>query len=324
MGCGKSKTIGIIVLILDMSENKDKEAVVDKKFFKLYNEISYSIQVLLKDLLLDKNTFYDLLTALGCNNSILHFTMDNVETKNNCDVLISLSNILTTKSNLKSIEFYNLKNLGKNKGKSIFKIIQECRKIEKIVLKSIELEEDDEEYIKRILKQSTRLTYFELCGVKIVDFNKIYEGLNKNIIIESLILSDVSLNNKDFEKLIPSICTNTSLVKIDLSFNQLGESVKIFFDKIECFKLLSTIIFNKCEINDEILQFILVSIKNNLSIKSLEVINNFITKDSENHFIEFFKENKTIESIFLLNNHIKKENTKNIEDKDIIKLILDE
>jgi hypothetical protein len=201
----------------------------------------------------------------------------------------------------------------------------DCHKIEKLVLKEIELEEEDAEFIGSLLTNySPNLIHFELCGIFFNDLSKVFNGLKGNNTIEVLVFNKIKLTSDSMSSFLPAVETNKKLNRLDLSNNPIKDSVKLFGDYFEDYKLLTLLQLNNCAIHDDELTNLLHSLKNNTSILTLELNHNMITKVSADIISDFFILNQTIENIYMLKNKIRRRDLGKLKNHDIAKIICEE
>jgi Leucine-rich repeat (LRR) protein len=201
----------------------------------------------------------------------------------------------------------------------------DCPKIEKLVLKELELEEEDAEFIGSLLTNySPSLIHFELCGIFFNDLSKVFNGLKGNSTIEVLVFNKIKLTSDSMSSFLPAIETNKRLNRLDLSNNPVKDSVRQFGDYFEDFRMLRLLQLNNCAIHDDELSNLLHSLKNNTSILTLELNHNMITKNSTETISDFFILNQTIESIYMLKNKIRRPDMEKLKNHDLAKIICEE
>lgn len=281
-------------------------------------------EIVWKRLIIDDLTFLDLINAIGENDNIQKFVIEEVEITGALDTLINLARILMKKTKLKVLEFISLSKLGNKKAKSIAQIMNSNSYVEKLVLKDIDLQQEDAEYIGTILKQySSNLKYLE---VSLVFFNskveELLKGLEANNSIEELIINKINLNDKEFKILIGALSSNRKLIRIDVSNNPIKSGVSVFSNYLDNFDSLINLQLNNCDIDDEYFLELIQGIKKSKSLKNLELNNNNITEQSTDTVKTFFDDNKSLESLYLLNNKIcKRDMMSKLDDSDLIKII---
>jgi hypothetical protein len=302
---------------------KQVEMSAESKNFKKLQENAKSLEIIeWKDLILDEASYYDLVNALNSNNSITSFSMINVDISGNSDKLIHLAKSLMTKEKIINLKFQKLCNLGNKKAKSIAKIMEGCKNVERLVLNDIEFNEKDAQFIGMILKNlSEHLTYFE---VSLLFFNdKIQEfldGLHTNNVIRELVLNKINLDEDSFTYLIEAVSKNICLKKLDVSNNPVKNGVAVF----EKYKLknLEILQMNNCGIDDECFGTLLENIKSSNIIKTIELNHNDITEASIQAVVDYFAINTELEQMYILNNALcKRDLTYKLENKDLIKLV---
>jgi hypothetical protein len=281
-------------------------------------------EIIWRNLVIDDQTFLNLINALAENEKLQNFIIDGVEVTGALDTLINLARILMKKTKLKVLEFISLSKLGNKKAKSLAQIMNSNSKVERLVLKEIDLQEEDAEYLGAILKQySSNLKYFE---ISLVFFNSRVEeflkGLQANDSIEELILNKINLNDLEFKFLVSAISTNQSLLRLDVSNNPIKSGVSVFSEFIDNFNSLTSLQMNNCDIDDECFLQLVEGIKKSKSLKLLELNNNNLTEHSAETVKIFFDDNKSLESLYILNNQLcKRDLMSKLDDSDLTKII---
>lgn len=197
-----------------------------------------------------------------------------------------------------------------------------CKKVERLVIRDLELDENDAKYIGLIIRDySSNLKHFEIAGIYFSSLTADFiNGLFLNNSIQELVVNRIGLDENSFPQLVEAIVTNACLTSLDASNNPIKHGVNAFRD----YKLnnLIKLHLNNCDIDDEHLMNLLQGLKNNQTIKILELNNNFITEASCINFVPFFDDNKSMEQIYILNNKIcKRDLTNKLKDHDLTKII---
>lgn len=348
MGCGNSKTEGHGHLSVynpnkhyhhkrdgksagnfEMKNTAEIEAIQkqeikteEKNFLKLAEEAKSLNEIKWEKLILDNQTYFDLLNAMGENNDLTSFTMDSVQIEGGSDKMISLARALMPKSQLKKLEFISMANLGHKKAKSIAKIMENCKLVDRLVLKDLDFTEEDAKYIGVILSElSNNLIYFELSLAffrsRQHDFIK---GLSHNNSIQELILNKINLIEEDFKLLIQAVSTNFCLTKLDVSNNPVKMGVSAF--KEHTLLNLKHLNMDNCDIDDGCFLNLLEGIKNSLTLIYLNLNNNYITEESKEQVKFFFEGNRVLEYFYILNNKLcKRDLAPKLNDEDLLKVV---
>jgi hypothetical protein len=320
MGCGNTK---IIEHNEDPISNNTYNLKKNLKIMKTFEDKTINSNIVeWKNLSIDQEVYMNLIKKLEKNEKLQGVIMRDVEINDEFDKLIELAKILMNKKNLKILEFHSLSNLGNKKGKSIAKILQNCKNVERLVLENIELEEEDAEFIGYILKNNAEnLTYLEISLVFFNNkINSFLDGLYSNYSIGELVLNKINLTGDSFTFLIEAVSTNRSLTRLDVSKNPINEGVRC----LQTYSLMNilTLQMNNCGINDDGLSVLLKGLLDNEFLKILELNENEITSESGNEIHSFFKINKTLKTLYLLNNRINKNSLSNLlNSADLIKVV---
>lgn len=237
--------------------------------------------------------------------------------------MIHLSNILKMKHSLKILNLSSNDNLGHNKGRSLFKVLKYCSKLEELVLREFRFEDSDSENINLFLtKYSNSLLKLDLSGnfFSSANLDIILKGIALNLNIKNLILEKMNLTNFNIENLTKNLSCNIKM--LNLSNNSLKESAKYFNEN--SFKLmhLTHLYLNNCHITDENLPLLLQALEKSIYLELLEMNSNNITAKSCEYFQMFFNINKSVKTYYILNNKIRKRDLENfLTNENLIKVI---
>jgi hypothetical protein len=263
--------------------------------------------VVWRDLNMETETFYSLINQLGKNSNIVDFTINNLEVDGHCDIMVNLARVLMKKTTLLRLELTKISNLKEKGVKSIAKILESNKELETLILSNLKLEANDGKYLKMILSEiSKNITYFELSDISIdFLFIDVLSGLKNNESIQELVLENLNLYYTDFIKLMNTIENKNKITSINFSGNCTKDGMNIFLEKE--FPQLQTIILNKCSIEDKDFITLLDGIKENKTIKKLELKENKISENSSTNLKDFFEVNTSLIILNLSHNEIKKD-----------------
>ena len=294
----------------------------EKNYLKLANEARESSELFWNNLSLDKQSFFDLLNELEKNENLTSFHMENVLIESVADKVILLARVLMKKNKLKIFKLVSLNNLGRKLGFSIAKVMEGCKLVEKLVIKDLEIEEDDSKLIRLIIENlSQNLIYFEMSLIFFRSKQRQFlEGFCSNNKIQELVLQKISLKEDDFIYLIEALSTNRSLKRLDVSYNVVNFGTRVFKDvKLKNLEILQ---MNYCSIEDDSFLVLLEGLEFYTTILILELNNNSITKCSAKYVGEYFEKNKTIQNLYLLHNELCKRDVSSLLSSDnLIKII---
>jgi hypothetical protein len=301
------------------ANNKDA-----KNYLKLSEDAKTLKDIKWKDLIIDTQTYFDLLNAMNENENLETFSLESLEIQGTVDTMINLARTLMKKRKLKSLEFISLQNLGKKKAKSIAKIMEQCPLVERLILKQCELEESDAEFLGLILeKLSDNLIYFEISLVFFnTEMHRFLGGLQTNNTIQELILNKLNLSDINFNFLIKAISSNNCLRRLDVSNNPIQGGTSAF--KRNALPHLHTLQLNNCSIDDESYYSLMDGIKESKSLVLLELNTNEITERSVDTVIMFFEVNKSLDSMYMMRNKIcKRDLMSKLSESNVVKLVLE-
>jgi hypothetical protein len=280
--------------------------------------------VVWRDLNMETETFYSLINELGKNQNIVDFTINNFEVDGNCDIMVNLARILMKKTTLQRLELTKVIKMSEKGVKSIAKILEGNRELETLVLSNLKFEAKDGKYLKIILSEiGKNLTYFELSDISIdFLFIDLLSGLKNNESIKELVLTNLNLYEHDFIKLMNTIEYKTMINCINFSGNCTKDGMNIFLEKE--FPHLQTIGLNKCSLEDKDFKILLEGIRENKTLKTLELKENKITEQSSSALKQFFDGNSTLMILDLSHNDIKKDQLYDVLSTDnLAKIICD-
>jgi hypothetical protein len=296
--------------------------VEEKNYIKLAKEAKELEEICWKHLSLEKQTFFDLLNQLEENNNLNTFHIENVVIDSAADKMILLARVLMKKCNLKILKFISLNNLGRKVGKSIAKIMEGCKLIEKLVLKDLDIQEDESKFIAYILENlSENLIYFEMSLIFFSSKKDVFlSGIEKNIKLREVVLQKISLSEDDFTFLVNALSNNEGLKRLDVSDNTVRSGTSVF--KFVTLSNLETLQMNNCSIDDESFINLLEGIERYTSISILELNRNLITKVSCKNLAEYFHKNITLKNLYILHNKLCKRDLDSMLSNDnLVKLI---
>ena len=292
----------------EVYKNIKKEEKEEREKFEEYEEEAVlEPLVIWENLNMDCETYYSLVNDLSKNPHLLEFTMDNFEVEGNCDIFINLARALIKMTSITRLEFSNVFNTGNKVIKSVAKIFESNKLVESLVIRNLKLQERDGKYLKLILAElAGNLCYFEISEIAIdLLFSQVLAGIQANDTIAELVLCKLNMCERDFTNLIELIQIKSNIVSLNLSENPIKEGVNIFL-RLNIVHL-ETLRLNECQIDDELFDILLEGLKENKSLKELEVKENKITEISVNYLKKFFDINSCLKVLNLSENLIMKE-----------------
>ena len=299
----------------------------EKLFLDIYKSARSDKEVNFCNLVLSQDIYFELLQILKTNEKIEFLNWTNILFQGSTDVIPQLYHILKGKSTLKKIEFDYITNLGNKKGNALYRLSRELPSLESVVLKEIELEQEDAEYLGLLIAKSNKnLIYFELESIYFFDKTEYFlDGFNQNNSIKELVLNKLNLNANNFEFLIQALTTNNCLTTLDVSNNPIGHGT----EAIKKYPLvnLEKLIMNNCSIYSDDFSLLCQGIEKDKQLKHVEMNNNNIDNSAiaVKAIERLFKENKVLQVFSLKFNSIGKVDIEQyVDDKAFQRIMIDE
>ena len=303
------------------------ESKEEKLFLDVYHNAKSDEEVRFKNLILSQDIYFELLGILKTNQKIESLICSNLLFQGLTDVIPQLYHVLKGKKTIKRLQFEYITNMGNKKGKALFRLSTELPSLESLILKEIDLEPEDAEFLGLLIaKSSERLTYLEIVSIYFFDrTNYLLDGFNVNNSIKELILNKLDLDAKNFEFLISSLVSNYCLSTLDVSNNPIGPGT----EAIKKYPLVNLVILimNNCSINSDDLSNLCEGLEKNKMLKTVELNHNKIDNSAigVKGIEKLFKANETIQIFSLKNNKITKVDIEEyVEDIAFQKILLDD
>jgi hypothetical protein len=285
------------------------------RFMKIFETSTTSKEILIEKVTLEKQPYFDLLSNISMNKNLEAFMMKHVHILGtDYNKMVHLVKTLQRVSTLKSLELIGLSDLENKKGQSIYFVIKQLDNLERLVIRELDLDEDDAKYIKHTIElNKIKLTYLDLgnnfFGVKL---KSICLSFAANTSFSTIILTKVNMRGEELTALLQSLKNNPVLELLDLSHNTLGDSVEYFTPDFFLSVNLQKLFLNNCEIDSHNLIAMLGNLKDNKKMTHLELNNNHIEDTCANKIALFFQINKTLNFLYLLQNKIRQRDILNI------------
>lgn len=230
------------------------------------------------------------------------------------------------KDNLKSFTLFGIDTLGDQKGKSLAILMKECKSIETLVLKEINLNSEDAPLIAKMLSlYSSSLKFLDLSGNFFhKELSAVLDSFKNNNSIVSIRLQKMNLTEKPFMHLLQAIKNSSSLTELDVSNNSIKSGVEHFKSVAEDLKKLEILQLNNCEIDDSSFVLLVGGLKLNKSLKTMELNNNKLTEKSGTHIKDLLDNAKTIEYLYILQNKVRMRDLINILDNSSYSKVIGE
>lgn len=296
----------------------------EKLFLDAYQSAKSDADVEFRNFIFSQDIYFELLNILKTNENIETLKWSNILFQGSTDVLPQLYHILKGKKSLTRLELEYITNLGNKKGNALYRLSRELPNLSAVILKEIELEPEDAEFIGMLIaKSSENLTYFEVDNIYFMEkTDYLLDGLNQNNSIKELVLNRLGLTESNFDFLISSLVTNYCLTKLDVSHNPIGKGV----ESIKKYPLvhLTDLIMNSCNIKSNDFKLLCEGIESNKELKVIELNGNQIDNKpvSVKAIENFFKNNNTIQIFSIKNNMILREDVGKYLDEAVFERLL--
>jgi hypothetical protein len=285
MGCNPSKR--------DIFINTAKQASIIKN-------------IVVEDIQIEKQPFYDFLNEISRNHILEQFKMRNVEINGEFKKMISIVNTLRYKKTLKSLELIKLPDLGDKKGKACLCLIDELPNLERLIFQECDLEDNDQEFISNIISLNKKnLIYFDISGNFFQNrILKLLSSFKNNENFQTIILEKLNIDQFSVDVLLFALQNNNRLKELNLSNNPIKNGIFYFKSFLKHNPNLIKLLLINCNIDDYHLFILFDGLKENKCLLELNLNYNEITSEATNHIKEFFEKNQTLNNLYLLNNKI--------------------